>query len=455
MCRITLIISFFTFSLSYAQNPLFTPAGNINVEYGMSDVIAADFDNDGNNDLAVADNDSYTISIFENDGSGNFSFKASYGVGANPGWIISKDFNGDGILDLVVSADWTHDLAVFWGNGDCTFQYAFGLSTDGRNGEVIAVDINNDLELDLMVPVMSLSHIAYFINNGNGTFQSVQYIPTIGSPFTIYSNDFDSDNDSDIAYCSGSNLCVMLNDGAGNFTTRGNIQMCSGAYSITGGDVDNDGDVDIVSVNGACNQIQFFINDGNAAFNPGPIYAIDGGPLDAELADLNYDGNLDIAVSIKWQYLESGECIVFLGLGDGTFTFENIYPTGQWPQAVCISDLNGDRKLDIATANFGAGTISLLFNDLSYDIICSYVPGDANGNSAFNGLDVTYSVNYFKGTGNPPPYVCFCIPGNTWFVAGDVNNSCSFNGLDVTYMVNYFKGGADPTPCADCPPVQK
>ncbi len=84
--------------------------------------------------------------------------------------------------------------------------------------------------------------------------------------------------------------------------------------------------------------------------------------------------------------------------------------------------------------------------------ICNYIPGDANGNGAFNGLDVTYSVNYFRGAGNPPPYTCECHPGNSWFVAGDVNNSCSFNGLDVTYMVNYFKGGAAPIPCGDCPP---
>jgi hypothetical protein len=83
---------------------------------------------------------------------------------------------------------------------------------------------------------------------------------------------------------------------------------------------------------------------------------------------------------------------------------------------------------------------------------CAYVVGDANGNDAFNGLDVTYSVAYFKG-GPPPPYECECTPGNTWYVSGDVNQSCSFNGLDVTYMVAYFKGGPLPHPCPDCAPV--
>ncbi len=85
--------------------------------------------------------------------------------------------------------------------------------------------------------------------------------------------------------------------------------------------------------------------------------------------------------------------------------------------------------------------------------LCQYLVGDANGNGSFNGLDVVYSVTYFKG-GPQPPYSCECTPGNTWFVAGDVNASCNFNGLDVSYMVSYFKGGPGPHPCADCPPAR-
>ncbi len=83
---------------------------------------------------------------------------------------------------------------------------------------------------------------------------------------------------------------------------------------------------------------------------------------------------------------------------------------------------------------------------------CNYHVGDANNSQVFNGLDVTYSVGYFKG-GPPPPYSCECTPGHTWFVAGDVNASCSFNGLDVTFMVSYFKGGPMVHGCPDCLPA--
>jgi len=82
---------------------------------------------------------------------------------------------------------------------------------------------------------------------------------------------------------------------------------------------------------------------------------------------------------------------------------------------------------------------------------CNYVTGDANNNSVFNGIDVTYSVTYFKGGANPP-YSCDCN-GSAWYVAGDVNGNCAFNGIDVTYMVSYFKGGPAPIPCPACPPA--
>lgn len=89
----------------------------------------------------------------------------------------------------------------------------------------------------------------------------------------------------------------------------------------------------------------------------------------------------------------------------------------------------------------------------SFQSDCDYVAGDVNNSGDFNGLDITYSVAYFKG-GTPPPYQCECTFGNIWHVAGDANGNCDFNGLDVTYMVAYLKGGPDLLFCIDCPPTQ-
>jgi hypothetical protein len=84
---------------------------------------------------------------------------------------------------------------------------------------------------------------------------------------------------------------------------------------------------------------------------------------------------------------------------------------------------------------------------------CSYIPGDINGNSQTNGIDVTYGVSFFKG-GPPPPISCpMCPEPNPFYAAGDVNGSCVFNGIDITYFVSYLKGGSALRSCPDCTPA--
>jgi formylglycine-generating enzyme required for sulfatase activity len=84
---------------------------------------------------------------------------------------------------------------------------------------------------------------------------------------------------------------------------------------------------------------------------------------------------------------------------------------------------------------------------------CIYVIGDVNGSDSYNGLDITYGVNFFK-YGTPVPQCADCPLCEGWHYCGDVNASCNYNGLDITYGVNYFKyGSPGPAPCGDCPPV--
>jgi len=87
---------------------------------------------------------------------------------------------------------------------------------------------------------------------------------------------------------------------------------------------------------------------------------------------------------------------------------------------------------------------------------CDFSVGDVNGSDSYNGLDITYGVNFFK-YGSPTPQCpdCPLDDCDSWHYCGDVNGSCNYNGLDITYGVNYFKFGSPaPLPCPDCPPLE-
>jgi hypothetical protein len=116
-------------------------------------------------------------------------------------------------------------------------------------------------------------------------------------------------------------------------------------------------------------------------------------------------------------------------------------------------DYTGEINITSNDPDTPAGTVPVNLTIIASGPQCDYVVGDANSSGGYDGLDITFSVNYFKG-GAAPPYSCECTPGNSWHVSGDVNGSCTYNGLDVTYGVAYFKGGPGPIPCADCPPAE-
>jgi hypothetical protein len=64
------------------------------------DVVAADFNGDGIQDLAVATGNN-SVSILLGKGDGTFPTHVQYSVPGNPVAIIAGDFNGDGKTDLI------------------------------------------------------------------------------------------------------------------------------------------------------------------------------------------------------------------------------------------------------------------------------------------------------------------------------------------------------------------
>jgi hypothetical protein len=98
----------------------FTPAADVAVGNGPSGIAAGDFNGDGKGDLAVANGSDGTVSILLGDGTGAFTVR-SFPAGASPAGVAVGDFDGDGKLDIAVVNQGGKTVSVLLGNGDGTF----------------------------------------------------------------------------------------------------------------------------------------------------------------------------------------------------------------------------------------------------------------------------------------------------------------------------------------------
>jgi hypothetical protein len=101
----------------------------------VQSIVPGDFNNDGKPDLVEAMPGccgGTGVHSFLNDGSGGFLPSVSFSAGADPGQVVTADFNHDGNLDLAVP-DWgTGNVLVLLGDGHGRFRSADLIAIDRR-----------------------------------------------------------------------------------------------------------------------------------------------------------------------------------------------------------------------------------------------------------------------------------------------------------------------------------
>jgi hypothetical protein len=95
------------------------------------------------------------------------------------------------------------------------------------------------------------------------------------------------------------------------------------------------------------------------SFNPPVSYAVGANPNAVVTADFNNDGRLDLATANAGDNTVS----VLPGNAKGTFQAAQTSSTGSSPVSVAVGDFNRDGKLDLATANAGGYDVSILLGN--------------------------------------------------------------------------------------------
>jgi len=454
-----------------AQSISFKEATNSPVGVGVHppSVAVADFNLDGNADLAIANASDNTVTVLLGNGNGTFTpaSKSPYTVVACflcngvPTSVAVGDFNGDGKPDLAIAnipiglgsligAVTGHvggQVAILLGNGDGTFQGANNFGTGGDFPTSVAVGnfknrfYNNARPYnDLAVTNLNSGKVSILLNNGSGSFSQAA-----GSPFAVGSRpssvavfDFDQDGNDDLAVANAgdSAVAILMGNGQAAFTPNTNspVAVGGGPSALVLADFNGDGKMDLAVADLSASAVSVSLGDGTGTFPTVTDYPVGRSPSSIAVGDFNKDGKLDLVVANRL----NGSVIFLLGDGKGAFQPARNFSVGGDPLSVAVGDFDGDTEPDVAVANLFSNSVSVVLNttDIVPPATIATLTPPANGNG-WNKTSVSVALSATDNAGGSGvKEIHYTIAANPEVVVAGASTTLNFSA-EGTYSIAF------------------
>lgn len=382
----------FAFAVQAQTAPKFSPGQQVASFASSSKAVSADVNHDGFADMITLEPNATTTNVVIYLGNGDGTFQAPFSVFDAPGlnYLALADFNQDGNLDIAVAGS----TGAFDNTGAGTVSFIFGNGQgsfggpqtfqSGPVGGIAAGDFDNDGLTDLAALGEFSKSVTIFHNTG-GAFTTSTFTvptnfdmidPTSGADFlsSLVAGDFNGDGKMDLVYqdsCSGScpvseqAYYLLTNTGNGFTATLTNIGS-TGANELHVADLDGDGRADFFFAFHGCHTPCFGVDaafsNGDGTFQSASVFngdnGVGGDPLDVIAGDFNNDGIMDIvaAVSPNDATINPGMDI-YSGKGGRAFAaathFDSPHGANGTPFRVAAGFINHDGQKDIVMVEGG------------------------------------------------------------------------------------------------------
>lgn len=332
-----------------------TPAAIYPARTRPSAITPVDADADGRLDLAVPCRDADSVVVFLAQPSG-LREAARVAVGAKPSAAATADLDADGDLDLAVVNTSGNSVTILTNDGLGTLSTHVTLSVGLAPQAVVAADFDRDGTLDLAVSNAQANNVSLLRGLGGADFAAAVPIPAGSTPNDLAVGDFDRDGDLDLAVCNKltptGTVTILVNNGAGGFSTGSISAVGDTPTSVAVADLDGNGTLDLAVANNLSRNLMVRFGNGSGGFGPAltlTLHALDSGPVSVAAADLDEDGDLDLATAA----FSSNALNVFENVS-ASFGAAIRRPTSYLPDFVTSADVNRDGQIDLVMAADGA-----------------------------------------------------------------------------------------------------
>ncbi len=404
LCELCLLGSFLSTPL--AAQPItpggleFVPGSTFSMPNPQS-IAPGDFDNDGDNDIAIASTAQSKIVILWNGGEGVF-FPPVEIAHPGPFFLETHDLNLDGYLDIICANAFSNSISIFFGTGSGFWpaqNHAVGTSPYA----IVAADFNEDGIPDLAVANHQSNNVSLLRGDGFGGFEDTWGTFNYVLPTDLAVADFNLDGHLDIATTTSddSNFSVRYGNGMGAFPVIQNYNMGidDALFSVSAEDVTGDGRVDLIFPCPNFDQVIVYRALPAGGFLPmAPILTGDE-PKETMINDFDLDGSLDVGVL----NYGSGNMSLSLNDGSGNFSMVQNFESGPNPVSLRSVDLDGDDQEDLIVASQNLGTVSILLNRTLPGGL--FLRGDADQDTMLTIGDPIRVLDAVFGQ-NPEPLLC-------------------------------------------------
>ncbi|MBY0523849.1 MAG: VCBS repeat-containing protein [Gemmataceae bacterium] len=337
-------------------------------------VVTGQFDGDARPELAVLDEGSGELQVFDVAAAGTLVRTGVFSAGNQATGVTVADMNRDGRADLVIGNAFG-DVLILLGNGDGTFQT---YQRTDRSIALAVTDLNGDGRADFVLADSSLDRVIVHYSQAGQSFQQGAG-DGLAAPAALAAADLNRDgvNDLIVVNTGGNDIRVYLGLGGGQFGSAQRFFAGTSPAGVTLRDLDGDGFLDLVVANQGSNDVSILLAQGsldaaghgtgwtltygprlNAGFDSVLDRQVGLGPVATAIADVNVDGALDLLVSNR----ESNNVSLLLGTGNGFFNDQRptIFAVGSDPVEVFVGDFDTTPGLDLVTVNAGSDDLSFI-----------------------------------------------------------------------------------------------
>jgi len=374
-----------TSTLNFSAQTVF--AVGINPTY----VVLADLNNDGKPDIITSNQGSNTVSVLINTTStgasgASFLTKSDIAAGSRPYTVTTADVNDDGKPDIISANLGSNTVSVLLnttstGASAPTFADSYNLPTGSGPYSVVTSDIDGNGKPDIVVTNLFDNTVSVLLNSTSKgavslSFAAQSVFATAGnSPYSVATADINSDGQQDIIIVNiaKNTVSVLLNEtgSAPTFSSYIDFKAGNSPYAVSNVDLNNDGKLDLVVTNLFDNTVSVILNTtsdkgSTVTYASQTVFPTGTGPYSFAIKDLNNDGKPDIiAANANDNTVSVLLNTTSTGASTPTFTSQAVFPTGDGPYSVSITDVNVDGKPDIVVSNFFDNTVSVLLNTTS------------------------------------------------------------------------------------------